>query len=98
MINTQLEKLFEKYDFSKKDRYEISQIFSLLTEERKQKLLKNFDEFAFSVYKINSDIEIEKEILIWDSVEKIRDSILEERKKTVDESTKRQIDILKNEI
>ena len=38
-MNTKLEKLFEKYNFSQKDRFEISQIFFLLTEERKQNLL-----------------------------------------------------------
>ena len=53
MINTRLEKLFEKYRFSEKDRYEINQIFFLLTEDRKQKFLLNFDEFAFQVKKIN---------------------------------------------
>ena len=55
-MNTKLEKLFEKYDFSPKDRFEISQIFFLLTEEKKQNFLKNFEEFAFQVKKINSDI------------------------------------------
>ena len=76
-MNTKLEKLFEKYNFSQKDRFEISQIFFLLTEERKQNLLKNFDEFALSINKINSDIDTEKDILIWSAVEKIKNSILE---------------------
>lgn len=94
MNNTELEKLFEKYDFSQKDRFEISQIFFLLTEDRKQKFLWNFDEFAFSIKKINSDIEIEKEILIWDAVEKIKNSILENRKNEI----KNKINYLKGEI
>lgn len=94
MINTKLEKLFEKYNFSQKDRFEISQIFFLLTEDRKQKLLSNFDNFAFQVKKINSDIEIEKEILIWDAVEKIKQSILNNRKN----DTKSKINSLRGEI
>lgn len=94
MINTKLEKLFEKYNFSQKDRFEISQIFFLLTEDRKQKLLSNFDNFAFQVKKINSDIEIEKEILIWDAVEKIKQSILNNRKN----ETKSKINSLRGEI
>lgn len=96
MINTKLEKLFEKYNFSQKDRFEISQIFFLLTEDRKQKLISNFDDFAFSVLKINSDIELEKEILIWDAVEQIKQSILNERKNNFD--IKKQINDLKGEI
>jgi hypothetical protein len=98
MINTRLEKLFEKYRFSEKDRYEINQIFFLLTEDRKQKFLLNFDEFAFQVKKINSDIEIEKEILMSDEIEKIKQSILTERKNKVDFETKNEINFLKGEM
>lgn len=94
MINTKLEKLFEKYNFSQKDRFEITQIFFLLTEDRKQKLISNFDDFAFSVLKINSDIELEKEILMENAVEKIKKSILENRKK----ETQNKINSLKGEI
>ena len=98
MINTRLEKLFEKYRFSEKDRYEINQIFFLLTEDRKQKFLLNFDNFAFQVKKINSDIEIEKEILMSDEIEKIKQSILTERKNKVDFETKNEINFLKGEM
>lgn len=98
MINTRLEKLFEKYRFSEKDRYEINQIFFLLTEDRKQKFLLNFDEFAFQVKKINSDIEMEKEILMSDEIEKIKQSILTERKNKVDFETKNEINFLKGEM
>lgn len=98
MINTRLEKLFEKYGFSEKDRYEINQIFFLLTEDRKQKFLLNFDDFAFQVKKINSDIEIEKEILMSDEIEKIKQSILTERKNKVDFETKNEINFLKGEM
>ncbi|ATU05846.1 hypothetical protein BKN14_05450 [Candidatus Gracilibacteria bacterium HOT-871] len=97
-MNTKLEKLFEKYNFSQKDRFEISQIFFLLTEERKQNLLKNFDEFALSINKINSDIDTEKDILIGSAVEKIKNSILEERKNKIDENIKDEINSLKDEI
>lgn len=79
MNNTKLEKLFEKYNFSQKDRFETSQIFFLLTDDRKQKFLSNFEEFAFNLKKINLDIEIEKNILIWESIDKIKQSILNER-------------------
>lgn len=97
-MNTKLEKMFEKYNFSPKDRFEISQIFFLLTEDRKQKLLSNFDNFAFQINKINSDIEIEKDILITDAVEKIKKSILNERKNKLDSEIKSKINSLKDEI
>ncbi|PZM83898.1 hypothetical protein DLH72_03080 [Candidatus Gracilibacteria bacterium] len=97
-MNTRLEKLFEKYKFSQKDRFEVSQIFFLLTEERKQNFLKNFDEFAFQINKINFDIETEKQILIGNAVEKIKKSILKDRKTRLDSEIKGKIDNLKGEI
>ena len=97
-MNTQLEKLLDKYKFSDKDRFEIRQIFFLLTEHRKKTFLNNFSDFALTVQKINSDIEIEKEILIWDAVERIIQSILKERKEKIDFMTKKDIKSLKNKI
>lgn len=97
-MNTKLEKLFEKYDFSPKDRFEISQIFFLLTEEKKQNFLKNFEEFAFQVKKINSDIEIEKNILLDNAIEKIKQSILNERKNKLDSDVKTKMSSLKKEL
>ena len=97
-MNTKLEKLFEKNDFSPKDRFEISQIFFLLTEEKKQNFLKNFEEFAFQVKKINSDIEIEKNILLDNAIEKIKQSILNERKNKLGSDIKTKMSSLKKEL
>ena len=97
-MNTKLEKLFEKYDFSPKDRFEISQILFLLPEEKKQNFLKNFEEFAFQVKKINSDIEIEKNILLDNAIEKIKQSILNERKNKLGSDIKTKMSSLKKEL
>jgi hypothetical protein len=42
-MNPKLEKLLETRDFSIKDKYEIIQIYSLLSTDRKVKFLENFD-------------------------------------------------------
>jgi len=63
-MNTLLEKLFEKYNFSKKDKYEINQIFLFLSNDKKERLLNNFDILAEKVMKIEKESIIEQEILL----------------------------------
>ena len=74
-MNVLLEKYFEKYWLSQKDRYEINQIFQLLPPEKKQDVLDNFENLVFKIRKLQEDIKIEQEILIWDAVSKIRNAI-----------------------
>ena len=65
-MNTRLEFLFEKYNVSPKDRYEINQIFWLLPSEKQQNILKNFDIMIFRFEQIHKEIDLERRILIWD--------------------------------
>lgn len=65
-MNTRLEKLFEIYNFSEKNKYEINQIFWLLPMKKQQNLLNNFNVFAFKIQQINKEINLERRILIWD--------------------------------
>ncbi|MFK7779670.1 MAG: hypothetical protein QM490_00855 [Candidatus Gracilibacteria bacterium] len=67
-MNTRLEKLFEKYNLSDKDRYEINQIFGLLPPDRKLNILNNFDILAFRFEQIHKEIDLERKILIGDLV------------------------------
>lgn len=71
-MNTRLEMLFEKHHVSKKDRYEINQIFWLLPPEKKQNILNNFDILAFRLEHINKEINLERRILVWDLKEDIK--------------------------
>ena len=65
-MNTQLQKLFEKSKLSKKDRYEINQIFELLPVEKQKNLLENFDVLVFRLEQMHKEIELERRILVWD--------------------------------
>ncbi|MDP2091158.1 MAG: hypothetical protein Q8K30_06205 [Candidatus Gracilibacteria bacterium] len=65
-MNTRLEKLFEIYNFSEKNKYEINQIFGLLPMKKQQNLLNNFNVFAFKIQQINKEINLERRILIGD--------------------------------
>jgi len=97
-MNEYLKTLFEKYKLSEKDRYEILQIYSFLSDDKKQNLINNFETVVLKIQKIEKTLELEKEILIWDSVERVRNSILEKRKQKIDEQIKKEIDLLKGEI
>jgi len=61
-MNTLLQRYFDKYDLSKKDKYEINQIFGLLPVDKQQNLLNNFDLLAIRLNKIEEDIRIERNI------------------------------------
>jgi len=74
-MNTLLEKYFDEYELSEKDRHEIRQIFQLLPIEKKRYILDNFEELVKRIKKVQEDIKVEQEILIWDAVSKIRNAI-----------------------
>ncbi len=76
-----LNRFFDKYDFSPKDRYEIAQIYSLLPEEKQKNIIKNFDILAIKIQKIEDDIQIEQEILIGEALSNIRIAIEEAKKR-----------------
>jgi ubiquitin C-terminal hydrolase len=63
-MNANLKKLFEQYNLSEKDRFEINQIFSLLPAEKQLNVLKNFDKLIFNLERQKREIELEKRILI----------------------------------
>ena len=74
-MNTLLEKLFEQYHISPKDRYEINQIYGLLPTEKKQNLLNNFEALSIRLNKIEEDLNFEREILVWSALQKIKNTI-----------------------
>jgi hypothetical protein len=71
-MNTLLEKYFDIYNFSPKDRYEINQIFSLLPSDKQRYLLNNFDILSIKLERIHKLISLERRILIWDVFGDIR--------------------------
>ncbi len=75
-----LEKLFEKFSTSEKDRYEMRQIFELLPEKKKKNILANFEVLSLRIQKIQRDLQLEQEILIWSAIERIREAIAKAKK------------------
>ena len=91
MINTQLEKYFEKYNFSAKNRYEINQFFWFLPDIWKQNILDNFEILAIKLYNIEKKANIEREILVWDAFNEIKDLIIGSRIRKQKEESKKDI-------
>lgn len=97
-MNTRLQSLFDKYNVWEKNRYEISQFFLLLDERKRKNLLDNFEILAYRLEKIEQNIKEEREILIWKSVDRVKNYILEKRKKVLDSDAKSDIDLLRGEL
>jgi predicted Zn-ribbon and HTH transcriptional regulator len=64
MNNALLEKLFEKYEISEKDIYEINQIFAIVSDEKKHKILASFEDLAKKIKKIEEENILEQSILL----------------------------------
>jgi len=79
-MNTQLQTLFETYNLSEKDRYDIAQIFSLLPSDKQQNLLRNFPTLAARLKQIEESMKQEQEILLWDLYSDIDKAIEVERR------------------
>jgi hypothetical protein len=95
-MNTRLEKLFEKYNIWDKDRYEISQFYWLLPDMKKQNLLNNFEYLASKIYSIEYDINSEREILMWNTIDNIRKTIEIVKKEKLGKNVGNELDYLKN--
>jgi len=94
-MNTRLEQLFEQYNISPKNRYEINQFFWLIPNHKKQNLLNNFEVLAIKLFQIEEEIKIEREILIWNALDNIKKTIEFVKKEEFKNKVKGEIDSLK---
>lgn len=67
-MNTHLEILFEKYNISDKQRYEIQQIYNFLPTWKKVYLVNHFDSFAQKLSQIEESIDTQRQILVDDAI------------------------------
>lgn len=85
MTTHTLDYFFEKYDFSQRDRFDTLQIFSLLSEDKKNTFVSNFEHYALEVQQLDRDIKLEKSILITDAVEQVKQALLSKRRQKLKE-------------
>ncbi len=90
-MNTMLEKLLWNNSLQEKDKYEIRQIFNIVSDEKKQNILKNFDQMIISIIKIKKDLIVEQEILLWRAISNIENTLKNARSSWIKNATSRSI-------
>ncbi len=79
-MNTQLKKLFDTHWFSEKDRYEFLQIFNLLPDYKKSRVIENFDMITLSTRELQNELKLEQDILFGKALENIELRIAKNKK------------------
>ncbi len=94
-MNTQLEKLFEAYEFSAKDRYDFLQIYRLLPDIKRVKALDNFEEIATQMQTLREQLHTEQEILFGQTLEHIESRLQRMQKEKILGGSKSHIALLR---
>lgn len=97
-MNTQLEKLFVQYHLSQKDQYEIRQIYNLLPAHKQHNLLQNFPILAMKLNKIQEELREEREILVWNAITNIENTIELVKKELTSSENHDKLNSLKKEL
>lgn len=97
-MNTQLEKLFALHDFSPKDRYDFLQIYSLLPDFKKSRVVDYFEDIVAELNILKQELHLEQEILFGETLKNIEEKLSSIKKKKVLSSSKQEISLLKNMI
>ncbi|MCD5375120.1 hypothetical protein LR010_01550 [Candidatus Gracilibacteria bacterium] len=95
-MNTKLEKLFVLNDFSVKDRHDFMQIYSLLPNYKKVRVIENFDEILKRVGDLKSEILMEQEILFGNTLKNIEERLKTMQKDKINMGSRESIALLKN--
>lgn len=96
MTNTQLEKLFAQHGFSLKDRHDFMQIFSLLPDHKKTRVVDNFEEIAMRMNVLKDELQVQQEILFGETLQNIEEKLEKMKKKQVISKAQADISNLKS--
>jgi len=94
-MNTKLQKLFDEYNLSLKDRRDFIQIYTFLSPAKKIGFIENFHEAMREIEILRDELALEQEILFWNTLDSIEKRIQERRQASIYNSTKEQISTLK---
>jgi len=94
-MNTKLQKLFDQYNLSLKDRRDFTQIYTLLSPLKKIGFIENFHEAMIEIEVLRNELATEQEVLFWEALDSIEKRIQQRRQISIHNSTKEQISTLK---
>ena len=95
-MNTVLEKLFNKYSLSDKDRYEINQIYSFLNPQKKIHMVENFEHIVKHIGKLKKEMFDEQQILFDNTLQNIEQKIKQAEESRIRHSTESEITRLRD--
>lgn len=94
-MNVILEKLLQNENLNDKDRYEIRQIFEVVTIEKKQNILNNFEKIVASIMHIKKELYREQEILLGKALSNIERNIKQAKTSGIKSGTSSSIGTLR---
>ena len=97
-MDTKIQQLLEKYNFSHKDIHDFHQIYSLLPSYKRVKVVENFSEIAEEIWSLKKDLLLEQEILFWETLENIESRLQWLKKTGIISKAQKDISLLKDTI
>lgn len=97
-MSTRLETLFEQYQFSPKDTYDFMQIYNLLPDYKKVRVMDQFASIADKIYELKYELHSQQEILFGMAIKNIEETLSEVKKGNILSWTKQEISVLKGMI
>lgn len=97
-MNIILEQLLQNVLLSDKEKYEIRQIFMIVSEEKKQNIINNFDKILIWIALIKKELREQQEILLWKAIANIEKSLKTARNNGIKKATSSSIKNLKQTI
>jgi hypothetical protein len=82
-INIAFEDMLKTCGLSDKDRYEIRQIFYMLSPQKQQNIISNFNIMVDRINKFKEDIEEQQKILLKTAASKLDDIVLQTQKENI---------------
>lgn len=98
MMNEKLEKLFDQYRLSPKERYEFMQIYSLLPPLKKVRALERFELIMMELETLKKELLYEQEILLGHTLESIEEKIYKLKKQSLTELVSSEVQDLKKHL
>jgi len=96
-INVAFEDMLNSCNLSEKDRYEIRQIFYMLSPKKQQNIINNFNIMVDRINKFKEDIEEQQKVLLEKAASQLDDIVLQTEKENIIWETCEYLDNMKQE-